>query len=76
MLLNMQSSIKIKLNGFSRARKKEKTQTPANSKCFNVVHGYFIKSARLKSNTVVWIDVASYPYKVTRMKLRSLKVLP
>ena len=42
----------------------------------DVVHGYFIKSARLKSNTVVWIDVASYPYKVTRMKLRSLKVLP
>ena len=58
----MQSSIKIKLNESSRASKKDKIQKPTNSKCFNVVHGYFIKSASLKSNTVVWIDVASYPY--------------
>ena len=72
----MQSSIKIKLNESSRARKKEKTQKPKNTKCFNVVHGYFIKSARLKSNTVVSIDKASYPYKVTWMKLISLKYCP
>ena len=69
----MQSSIKMKLSESSRASKKEKTQKNNKLKVFYVVHGYFIKSSRLKSNTLVWIDVASYPYKVTWMKLRSLK---
>ena len=54
---------------------KQKIENTKNNKLkvFYVVHGYFIKSSRLKSNTLVWIDVASYPYKVTWMKLRSLK---